>query len=46
MSYHYTLILIYFKQVELEYSSQQSALVNKAYATLSLPYDRGVYLVS
>lgn len=32
-------------QVELEFSSQQSALVNEAYGTLSTPYHRGIYLL-
>lgn len=33
-------------QVAIEYASQQSGLVNKAYVTLRMPYERGIYLVS
>lgn len=38
--------LTFFSQTEKNYSAQQSALVNSAYATLSKPYSRGLYLVS
>ena len=44
--YPYFILMFFNLQREKEFSSAQSALINKAYSTLSIPYKRGIYLVS